>query len=172
MSFASTARVEVASLPSTAELQLLFARLNFEHFNGAIRAHRIEYNERLTSVTGRICYRPPLIELSTPLLSRHPDHIYDTLLHEMVHAWLYQAGLPAGHGREFKRKMREVGLDSIYHNLPVARRRSRRRYVLECPRCRQRLMRRARPGTRVSCARCSPRQFDARVEMSVREIAR
>ncbi len=170
MSFASAERIAPVSLPSIADLQLLFARLNLEHFSGVLRAHRIHYNARLTTVTGRISYRPALIELSLPLLSHHPDHVHDTLLHEMVHAWLFHMGLPSGHGREFKAKMSAVGLDSIYHNLPVARRRSHRRYVLECPRCRLALTRKRRPGVRVSCARCSPRRFDASVEMRVREI--
>jgi len=158
------------ALPSIADLQLLFARLNLEHFGAALRAHRIEYNARMTTCTGRICYRPPFIELSLPLLTRHPRQVVPTLLHEMVHAWLHQTGLPSGHGRHFKAKMREVGLKSIYHNLPVARRRSTRRYALECPHCRRALIRRRHPGTRISCARCSPRHFDARFEMRVREI--
>ncbi|MBV8082379.1 MAG: SprT-like domain-containing protein [Candidatus Eremiobacteraeota bacterium] len=172
MSFALAVREAPAPLPSTADLQLLFARLNLEHFKGALRAHRIEYNPRLSTVSGRITYRPALIELSSLLLERNPDHVEDTLLHEMVHAWLHQSGLPSGHGPEFKTKMREVGLRSIYHDLPVARRRSRRRYVLECPRCRISIMRKCRPGGRVSCARCSPHGFDRRVEMHVREIVR
>jgi predicted SprT family Zn-dependent metalloprotease len=169
VSFASAARVRPA-LPSTADLQLLFARLNAEYFGGILRAHRIEYNARLKTVTGRICYRPPLIELSVPLLAPHPRHLRETLLHEMVHAWLYAMGLPSGHGREFKAKMRAVGLTSIYHELPVARRRSRRRYALECPRCMITLMRRRHPGTRVSCARCGPHGFDSRFEMRVRSL--
>lgn len=168
--FASAAHQSETLLPSPAELQLAFARLNLEHFDGSLRAHRITYNARLTTVTGRICYRPPCIELSAPLLAHHPDHVVQTLLHEMVHAWLHARGLPSGHGREFKAKMRAVGLTSIYHDLPVAHKRSRRRYVLECPRCRLALLRRRRPGTRVSCARCSPRHFDAHVEMRVREL--
>jgi predicted SprT family Zn-dependent metalloprotease len=170
VSFATAVRPSATPLPSIAELQLLFARLNLEHFNGVLRAHRIEYNARLSTCTGRICYRPPFIELSLPLLSRHPKQVRATLLHEMVHAWLHQLGLPSGHGPDFKAKLREVGLSSIYHNLPVARRRSKRRYVLECPRCRLALIRRRRPGIRVSCARCSPRRFDRRVEMQVREL--
>ncbi len=170
VSFATVARSRAVALPSTAELQLLFAQLNLRYFDGVLRAHRIEYNARLTTVTGRISYRPALIELSSPLLAAHPDHVRDTLLHEMVHAWLFLMRLPSGHGRDFKAKMHEVGLDSIYHNLPVSRRRSHRRYVLECPRCNLALVRRRRPGVRVSCARCSPRRFDSRVEMRVREM--
>lgn len=164
-------RREASELPSPADLQLLFAQLNARHFSGVVGGYRIIYNGRMTSVAGRICYRPPLIELSTPLLARHPHHLEATLLHEMVHAWLHQSGLPSGHGAAFKHKMREVGLPSIYHQLPVAGRRSRRRYLLCCPRCKMELLRRRRPGFRVSCARCSPRRFSARVEMIVQELS-
>ncbi len=157
-------------LPSAADLQLLFAMLNVQHFGGVLRSYRIVYNPRLTSVAGRIGYRPPVIELSVPLLTAHPDHVQPTLLHEMVHAWLQQQGLPSGHGSPFKAKMLEVGLSSIYHHLPVHKRESRRRYLLCCPRCKAQLLRRRRPGYRVSCARCSPKRFNAHVEMVVREL--
>ena len=159
------------ALPPESELQLLFARMNLVHFAGELRAHRIAYNARLTSVAGRIGYRPPTIELSAVLLGRHPEHLEPTLLHEMVHAWLHARGLPSGHGAHFKRKMREVGLTSIYHSLPVPSRRSAARYVLSCPRCKVELLRRRRPGIPVSCARCCPKRFDRRVQMAVRRIA-
>lgn len=159
-------------LPTECELQLTFARLNVSYFGSELPSYRIIYNERLTTVAGRIAYRPPVIELSAPLLAVHAHHIEKTLLHEMVHAWLYLHGFPTGHGSIFKRKMREVGLPTIYHPLPVPRRRSSRRYLLECPRCRAKLMRRRSPGVRVSCARCSPKRFDSRVEMIVRALSR
>ncbi|HXW51278.1 MAG TPA: SprT-like domain-containing protein [Candidatus Acidoferrales bacterium] len=159
-------------MPAAADLQLIFARLNAQYFGGVLRAHRILYNRRLTSVAGRIAYRARTIELSTPLLAQHPDHLERTLLHEMVHAWLFERGLPNGHGSHFRRKMREVGLSSIYHFLPVQNRRtSAKRYLLICPRCGARLLRRRRPSGRVSCARCSPRRFSAHVELRVQRIA-
>ena len=161
---------EIGTLPAAADLQLLYAMLNARYFGGVLRAYRIVYNLRLTSVAGRIGHRPPVIELSKPLLAQHPDAVEATLLHEMVHAWLEQHGLPNGHGGAFKRKMREVGLNSIYHFLPVKERRSQRRYVLCCPRCKAELLRRRRPGYRVSCARCSPKRFNPHVEMIVREV--
>lgn len=164
-------RLEAGALPAAADLQLLYAMLNARHFGGVLRAYRIVYNPRLTSVAGRVGHRPPVIELSGPLLARHPEAVEPTLLHEMVHAWLEQHRLPNGHGAAFKRKMREVGLTSIYHYLPVRRRQSNRRYLLSCPRCRAQLMRRRRPGFRVSCARCSPKRFNSHVEMIVTEIA-
>lgn len=163
-------RCDVAILPSLADLQLLYASLNARFFGGALRSYRIVYNKRLTSVAGRIGYRPPIIELSVPLLSANPEHVEPTMLHEMIHAWLHQHGFPNGHGHAFKRKMREVGLSSIYHHLPVKKRHSRKRYLLCCPRCKVELLRRRRPGCRVSCARCSPKRFNASVEMVVREL--
>ena len=163
-------RRETQERPAAADLQLLYAMLNARHFGGVLPAYRIVYNARLSSVAGRIGHRPPVIELSAPLLAQRPDAVEATLLHEMVHAWLTQHGLPNGHGAAFKRKMREVGLESIYHFLPVKARRSQRRYVLSCPRCKAELMRRRRPGFRISCARCSPKRFNSHVEMIVREI--
>lgn len=163
-------RRDACVLPSAADLQLIYARLNARHFGGVLRGYRILYNRRLTSIAGRIGHRPPVIELSAPLLAAHPQHLEATMLHEMVHAWLHQHALPSGHGAAFKRKMRDVGLASIYHFLPVRKRHSRRRYLLSCPRCRVELLRRRKPGYRVSCARCSPKRFNAHVEMRVREI--
>ena len=158
------------SLPSEVDLQLSFARLNQHHFGGELRAYRIAYNTRLTSVAGRIGHRPPTIELSVPLLSIHPHHLEPTLLHEMVHAWLHARGLPSGHGTHFKRKMRDVGLTSIYHSMPVPTRRSRRRYVLACPACGVEFLRRRRPAVPVSCARCAPARYDHRFRMRIREV--
>jgi predicted SprT family Zn-dependent metalloprotease len=163
-------RRDAYELPSAADLQLIYAMLNAHHFGGVLRAYRIVYNPRLTSVAGRIGHRPPVIELSVALLATQPRQLRATMLHEMVHAWLHQHGLPSGHGADFKRKMCDVGLTSIYHYLPVKKRRSCRRYMLSCPRCKAELLRRRRPGFRVSCARCSPKRFNPHVEMLVREI--
>ena len=39
-----------------------------------------------------------------------------TVLHEMVHQWQAESGLPVDHGTQFRRKAREVGIE------PTARR--------------------------------------------------
>ena len=39
-----------------------------------------------------------------------------TVLHEMVHQWQAESGLPVDHGTRFRRKAREVGIE------PTARR--------------------------------------------------
>ena len=36
--------------------------------------------------------------------------IEQTLLHEMVHQWQAESGMPVDHGREFRCKAREVGI--------------------------------------------------------------
>jgi len=115
-------------LPDVAELQLLFARLNYEFFGGEIPAHRIAYNGRFGNLAGRITYKPPLIELSPKHFEENFEALRETLLHEMIHAWLFARGENPGHHGAFKRKMRELGLPSIYHDLPRAahRRRPRR----------------------------------------------
>jgi len=106
---------------------MLFAQLNNEFFGGELRSHRIAYNGRFGNLAGRITYKPPLIELSPKHFEEHPEALRETLLHEMIHAWLFGRGEKPGHGAAFKKKMREVGLGSIYHDLPRAAHRKRPR---------------------------------------------
>jgi predicted SprT family Zn-dependent metalloprotease len=112
-------------LPDVPELQLLFAQLNYHFFRGEIPAHRIAYNARFRNLAGRITYRPPLIELSPYHFNDNAAALRETLLHEMIHAWLFARGENPGHTAAFKRKMLEVGLGSIYHDLPTAAHRRR-----------------------------------------------
>jgi predicted SprT family Zn-dependent metalloprotease len=143
-------------LPGVAELQMLFAQYNFVHFDGEIPTYRIAYNARFSNVAGRITYKPPLIELSPKHLHGKPDELRQTLLHEMIHAWLHALGENAGHTPKFKRKMRELGLTSIYHDLGSAAplNPSTKRYILRCEKCGMEALRRRKPAPHVVCARC------------------
>ena len=143
-------------LPDVAELQLLFAQYNFVHFDGEIPAFRIAYNARFSNVAGRITYKPPLIELSPKHLSGKLDALRDTLLHEMIHAWLHARGENPGHTPAFKQKMRELGLRSIYHDLGSAAplNPSTKRYILRCEKCGMEALRRRKPAPYLLCARC------------------
>ena len=163
---------KVAVLPDVASLQLLFAQLNSRHFGGAIPPYRITYNSRFTNVAGRVSYKPPLIELSSKHFERYPDALRETLLHEMIHAWLHAKGESSGHTRAFKAKMRELGLTSIYHDLGRVppKSESRKRYILRCDRCTMELLRRRKPPANVSCGRCSPRRFDSRYRLRLFEV--
>ncbi len=143
-------------LPDVAELQLLFAQYNFVHFDGEIPSFRIAYNARFSNAAGRITYKPPLIELSPKHLNGKLDALRDTLLHEMIHAWLHARGENPGHTPAFKRKMRELGLTSIYHDLGSAAplRPSTKRYILRCEKCGMEALRRRKPAPSLLCARC------------------
>jgi predicted SprT family Zn-dependent metalloprotease len=159
-------------LPDVSELQLLFAQLNNEHFRGEIPTHRIAYNGRFWNLAGRITYKPPLIELSPKHFENRPEALRETLLHEMIHAWLFARGENAGHTARFKKKMRELGLTSIYHDLgsTVPRRESAKRFILRCDACTMELLRKRRPPALVSCGRCSRRHYDPRFQLRIFEV--
>jgi predicted SprT family Zn-dependent metalloprotease len=159
-------------LPDVSELQVLFAQLNNAHFGGEIPTHRIAYNARFANLAGRITYKPPLIELSPKHFERRPEALRETLLHEMIHAWLFARGENPGHTATFKRKMRELGLGSIYHDLGTAapRRESTKRFILRCDACTMELLRKKRPSGEISCGRCSRKRFDARYQLRILEI--
>ncbi|GAC1313068.1 MAG: hypothetical protein NVS2B3_08660 [Vulcanimicrobiaceae bacterium] len=159
-------------LPDVSDLQLLFARLNGDHFGGEIPTHRIAYNARFSNLAGRITYKPPLIELSPKHFEAHPEALRDTLLHEMIHAWLFARGENPGHTARFKAKMRALGLRSIFHDLGSAgpRRESTRRFILRCDACTAEILRKKRPPARVSCGRCGRRSYDPRFPLRVFEV--
>ncbi|HEX8805966.1 MAG TPA: SprT-like domain-containing protein [Candidatus Aquilonibacter sp.] len=160
-------------IPGVADLQLLFARLNYQYFNGEIPDCRIAYNGRFSNSAGRITYgRPLLIELSPKHFRKFPEALEETLLHEMVHAWCYARWRDTGHGARFKKKMRECGLASIYHDLGNVRplNESTKRYILRCEECGFEVLRRKRPGKPASCPRCDKRRFNPRFPLTIYEI--
>ena len=144
-------------LPDIAELQLLFARFNYAYFDGEIPTHEIAYNNRFSNVAGRITYKPPKIELSPKHLRGKPEQLRETLLHEMIHAWLFAKNLNPSHTHAFKRKMRELGLKSIYHDLGTAApiNENPKRYILRCEHCRREHLRKRRPAPAARCAWCN-----------------
>lgn len=161
-------------LPAESELQLLFAELNNFFFNGEVPVCRIRYNARFSNSAGRITYseRPLLIELSPKHFRAHPEALRETLLHEMIHAWLYDRAGDTGHGAAFKAKMRECGLTSIYHDLGNVRpiNESTKRYILRCEACALEILRRRLPAAAMSCGRCSKRGYDSRFPLTVLEV--
>ncbi|MGZ3495959.1 MAG: SprT family zinc-dependent metalloprotease [Vulcanimicrobiaceae bacterium] len=161
-------------LPTETDLQLLFAELNNFYFNGEAPACRIRYNARFSNSAGRITYseRPLLIELSPKHFRHSPEALRETLLHEMIHAWLFDRYRDTGHGARFKKKMRECGMTSIYHDLGSVKplNESAKRYILRCERCAMELLRKRRPTAAMSCGRCSRRGYDPRFPLNVYEV--
>lgn len=161
-------------MPSETDLQLLFAELNNYHFNGEVPVCRIKYNSRFSNSAGRITYstKPVLIELSTKHFREHPEALRETLLHEMIHAWLHDRIGDTGHGSEFRKKMHECGMTSIYHDLGNVKpfNESAKRYILRCEQCALEILRRRLPRGAMSCGRCSKVGYDARFPLTVLEV--
>ncbi|MBV9699093.1 MAG: SprT-like domain-containing protein [Candidatus Eremiobacteraeota bacterium] len=161
-------------LPCEAELQLLFARLNYQFFNGEAPDCAISYNERFSNSAGRITYsdRPLAIELSSKHFRKDPEALEETLLHEMIHAWCFVKYRDTSHGARFKAKLRECGLTSIYHDLGNAApsQESKRRFILRCEQCAFETLRRRRPQSPASCPRCNKRRFDPRFPLTIYEV--
>lgn len=96
-------------------LRALQAELNLSWFGGALALIPIELSGRMRRKLGH--YEPssigdPIIAISRRHLERGPwASVRDTLLHEMVHQWQDQSGLPVDHGPGFRRKARELGIE-------------------------------------------------------------
>jgi hypothetical protein len=105
----------------------LHQRLNQQHFGGGLGALPIRLSGRMRTRLGELTVdlrtgQPTEIAISRRHILRHPwVEVEHTLLHEMVHQWQAETGLAVDHGRGFRRKAREVGVE------PQARRRLARK---------------------------------------------
>jgi hypothetical protein len=109
---------------TVARLLEAHALLNRRHFQGGLREIEIRVSRRLRRRLGyyRLPYGEdaPEIVISRYHLRRHGWRAtVETLLHEMVHQWQFEQGLPVDHGARFRSKAREVGIE------PTATRASR-----------------------------------------------
>lgn len=90
-------------------------RFNDRHFAGSLHTIPIRVSRRMKSRLGHYSVATEdlgsEIVISRRHLRRHGlDEALQTLLHEMVHQWQDETGLPIDHGRGFRRKCREVGI--------------------------------------------------------------
>jgi hypothetical protein len=90
--------------------------LNERHFKGRLSPIEPHVSRRMRSRLGH--YSPAStgsgaaaeIVISRRHMARDGlERARDTLLHEMVHQWQDENGLPLSHGADFRRKAREVG---------------------------------------------------------------
>ncbi len=90
----------------------------------------------------------------------------------MIHAWLYDRTGDTGHGPEFRKKMAECGLTSIYHDLGNMKpfNESAKRYILRCEQCALEILRRRLPRAAMSCGRCSKQGYDPRFPLTLLEV--
>jgi hypothetical protein len=89
-------------------------RLNGERFGASLRPVPIRISRRMVN---RLGHYAPDVEGSGAEIAISARHVrrdglasaIETLLHEMVHQWQHEQGLPIDHGLDFRRKCREVG---------------------------------------------------------------
>ena len=105
---------DVLLLQRLASLHEDFNRL---HFDGALGMLPIRLSGRMRTRLGELTVdlrtgRATEIAISRRHIQRHPwSEVEHTLLHEMVHQWQAETGLPVDHGPGFRRKAAELGIE-------------------------------------------------------------
>jgi hypothetical protein len=108
--------------PMAERLRRAHESYNREKFAGSLSTPPIRVSRRMKGRLGHYTHREPSGEGGEIVISRR--HIkrhgwaeaMDTLVHEMIHQWQDETGLPVDHGRGFRAKARAVGIS------PLARR--------------------------------------------------
>lgn len=109
-------RIHPADHGALTRLREAHRELNRRHFDGALTEILILLSSRMRRRLGELRLerrtgRPICITLSRRHLRRDGwAGVEATLLHEMVHQWQAETGLPVDHGAAFRRKAREVGI--------------------------------------------------------------
>lgn len=118
------------------DIHALFARYNGKYFEGRLNCTCVEWSDRMTLCAG-LCYlcrqgthRYCVIRLSRPLLQYRPfSDTISTLLHEMIHAYLWiiqrhPTGRPLeldrdGHGPDFLRLAAQINTQQGCHGVNI-----------------------------------------------------
>jgi predicted SprT family Zn-dependent metalloprotease len=131
--------------------QSFYQNLNQQHFDGSLPPCQLEFSRRLVRTAAKIWPSERLIRLS---LSYHQYYgqveLENTLLHEMIHLWLHEQGLPSGHTSRFRQKLAEVGISDRMRALPIPPRPYR--YLYRCPTCQREVKTRRKINS--SCGHC------------------
>ena len=100
--------------PLAERLAEWHTRLNGERFGASLGLVPIRVSRRMVR---RLGHYAPGVEGGGAEIAISARHVHrdgfaaalETLLHEMVHQWQHESGLPIDHGADFRRKCREVG---------------------------------------------------------------
>lgn len=143
------------------DLEQVFFDWNRTGFRGALPKPVIRWNPRLSTTAGRFIpdRRNPVIEVASYLAdeTNAEELIRDTMGHEMIHYWLWLKRRPYGHGAEFYKKMKELGV-SRYN--PVPRHRPFK-HCYACDVCEQKIWVRKRLKG-AACAACCNQYAEGR----------
>jgi hypothetical protein len=96
-------------------LAALHEELNRRWFDGQLRPIRLQLSSRMRRKLGHYSLAGEDAAATISISRRHLrrdgwTEAASTLLHEMVHQWQDESGRPVDHGKEFRRKAREVGI--------------------------------------------------------------
>jgi hypothetical protein len=115
-------RARPAEHPRPGDLRILHdlaqahARLNVQHFEGKLAEIPFRLSGRMKTRLGEYSVNvrtgeSVAITISRSHVRNEPwEEVEHTLLHEMVHQWQVESGLPLDHGPQFRRKARAVGI--------------------------------------------------------------
>jgi SprT-like family len=114
---ARKARIAPQDRAAHERLVGMYQELNRAHFDGMLQPIPIRISGRMRSRLGELRLdRKTGAPLHIGISRRHIrrdgwDSVTDTLLHEMVHQWQAETGVPVDHGRGFRQKARLVGIE-------------------------------------------------------------
>jgi SprT protein len=123
------------------------------------REVRVYWNSRLSTTAGLAHHYDSIIDLNPRLLEFQPDEPDRTMRHELAHLVAQQR---AGrrriqpHGTQWQRACAELGIpgESRCHDLPLERRRVRRKFAYQCRHCGVVVPRVRRLARHSSCYAC------------------
>jgi hypothetical protein len=118
-------RPRPSDIPLMEELAKRHDHYNAMLFGGQLSRIAIRISGRMRKRLGQYIApcasgRPAEITISRRHIKRHGwEEALHTLLHEMVHQWQAESGMPIDHGPEFRRKAREVGIEATARRVVV-----------------------------------------------------
>ena len=144
-------QTQVEKIINVETAQQFYTELNAGYFEGKLPACKIEVSRRLSRTAGKIWPKLRLMRLSLSYHHRYGlEELRNTILHEMIHLWLYEQKLPSGHTPRFRAKLAEVGLTGRVTALPIPPRPYK--YIYGCPGCQREISTRRKINS--SCGRC------------------
>ena len=113
-------------------LESIFNEINLAHFNNIIKKIPCVWNSRLKTTAGRchfkrsraaiygssIVINPTKIDINLSLFKKYDfdkSLVFETMAHEMTHAWLIQEYNDKAHSRLFQAKMRTITGENKNH---------------------------------------------------------
>ena len=134
------------------KLNEMFESINKEKFEGFIESYKLRFSNYSARTHGRIDFRKKEIMISHPMFEQFGwDSVWQTLLHEMCHAYIHQTGGQARHTKRFWSEFENRG--GLRERIYVKPKNS---YIYACPTCGVEIerMRRIKRPWMYSCIKC------------------